>query len=239
MGGYRSSMDYSQRLKETEVAFEAYLRWKEQSDFDNILKRKQINGVDILKYIDGSYIFGQNMYGHPILYDEGFKFHKTSDLSIHKNCGELGCDMVLAFVMRTLHEMKMATNKYYHQIETIGIFRHCIVFDLKNFNSKKVIKDRKIHEYYTKRGSLIAPDVVHKVYIINAPALFQKIWKILKRFLNPNTIRKTVILGNDYLDEMTKEIDINMIPTKFGGKATWVPNICGIPKGYPIQICNT
>ena len=101
---------------------------------------------------------------------------------------------------------------------------------------QKVLKDRKIQEYYTKRGSLVAPEMVHKVYVINAPWVFQNVWKILKAFLHPNTIEKTKIVGKDYMDELLKEIDINMIPPIFGGRGKW--KICEgyIPSDYPIQL---
>ena len=54
--------------------------------------------------------------------------------------------------------------------------------------------------------------------------------------MHPNTIQKTHILGKNYLNELLKEIDINMIPPKYGGKGQWKINYGGIPYNYPIQI---
>lgn len=265
--GYRhiakTPNEYDKRLEETENNFKIYLKWQKTSNFDNILHQKQINNLDVSKYMEGSYIYGQDKFGHPLLWDTGNKLQKNSDLTIHKECGEDGMDQVLSYILKLLHEVKIATNKHYglpqgivHSVNDnddnkisdelkenesngtrdIGIYRHCMIFDLSGFNAKKVLKDRKIHEYYTKRGSLIAPEMVHKVYVINAPWVFQNIWKILKAFLHPNTIAKTCIIGKDYMDELLKDIDINMIPPQFGGKGKWT--ICQgyIPSDYPIQL---
>ena len=256
--GYRhiakTPNEYENRLKETESCFIEYLKWQKTSNFDNILNQKQINNLDVLKYMEGSYIYGQDKFGHPLLWDTGNKMQKTSDLSIHKECGEDGMDQVLSYILKLLHQIKDATNKHYglpqgiihcnddnkeNQLNgsrDIGIYRHCMIFDLNGFNAKKVLKDRKIHEYYTKRGSLLAPEMVHKVYVINAPWVFQNIWKILKAFLHPNTIKKTCIVGKDYMDELLKEIDINMIPPQFGGKGKWKISQGYIPSNYPIQL---
>eukprot|EP01084_Bolivina_argentea_P312266 540607_1 len=247
--GYRhiakSPNDYNKRLKETDNTFIEYLKFRKQTNMDNVLNIKHINNININEYLLGSYIYGQDKYGHPLFWDEGLKLQKTSDLTIHTNCGENGMDIVMAYVIKLVAEMKYATNKYYNlptkiinnnNGRNIGIYRHCAIFDLSDFNAKKVLKDRKLHEYYTKKVSLIAPEMVHKVYVINAPWVFQKIWKILKAFLHPNTIEKTQILGKDYMNEMLKEIDINMIPVKFGGKGKWKPNVGGVPIEYPIQL---
>ena len=85
---------------------------------------------------------------------------------------------------------------------------------------------------------MLAPEIVYKVYIINAPWVFTTIWKIMSSFLHENTVKKTKILGTDYLNELLKEIDINMIPKKYGGKGKWQINYGSIPKDYPIQINN-
>ena len=93
-----------------------------------------------------------------------------------------------------------------------------------------------MHQYYAEIGSLVQPEVVHKLYIINASLVFTGVWKIVKTFLHPNTVAKTKILGKDYLETLLEEIDINMIPKQYGGKGKWEPRIGNIPAKYPIQL---
>eukprot|EP01084_Bolivina_argentea_P149304 260829_1 len=284
MSGYRHIDDYDTRLAQTDELFSEYLLWRKSSDFENILNTKEIHNVPINEYINGCYIYGQDIYGHPIFFDEGLKYHKDSDLTIYKDCGEEGTDKVLGYLLQLLQKMKQATNKYYEletklyfgsenntensnknenenenddkndtenaiedeneneneskQIETgkVGIIRHVVVFDLSHFSSWRVITDMKVHEYYMRRFSTLFPEMIHKAYVINTPWVFKQIWKIVKGFLHPNTVEKTVILGSDYKKTLFEEIHPDFIPKKYGGNGQWEIVDGSIPKDYPIQL---
>mmetsp|Transcript_13615 Transcript_13615/g.21398 ORF Transcript_13615/g.21398 Transcript_13615/m.21398 type:complete len:425 (-) Transcript_13615:147-1421(-) len=275
--GYRhvakTAQDFNKRAAETEKLFKEYLVFHKRTNFDRLLATSpvfKINNVEIKQYVAGMYVYGADKFGHPLLWDEGAKYRKDADLSLHRHCGQVEMDTVLSYIIRLLHELKIATNQHYgfpvgikciadhvhtntdedsktkdvaansnkggDEFRQIGVYRHCIIFDMKGFSSKRVLKDIKIHEYYTKRGSFIAPDIVHRVYVINAPVVFLSVWKMLKGFLHPNTVEKTLILGKDYLPQLLKEIDIHMIPPRFGGKGQWQVNDGDIPPDYPIQL---
>eukprot|EP01084_Bolivina_argentea_P312262 540600_1 len=238
--GYRHYDDYNKRLRETDKLFKGYLKWHEKSNFDNILKIKCINNIEIKHYLHGSYIYGNDKYGHPLFWDDGLKTLSNADNSIHKNCGEKGMDNVTCYFARIMHEFKVATTKYYKlnnlKNRNIGLYQHTIILNMNNFSFKRALSDRKIHEFYAQRFSELAPEMLHRMYVINAPFIFQAAWKIISAFLHPNTVKKTKILGNDYIHELSKEIDINMIPKKFGGKGKWKIRYGKEPIGYPIQI---
>eukprot|EP01084_Bolivina_argentea_P312264 540604_1 len=249
--GYRYISELDKRLTETVQLFENFIKFHKQYDFDNIFNTTHINNVPISEYLHGSYIYGQDKFGHPLFFDEGLKYESTADVTIHKNCGEKGMDQVMCYLSRLCYEIKLNTSRYYNLLSNnkddneakndsskskFGVYKHCLILDMKNFSVTRTLKDRWIHEYYARQFTALCPEMLHKMYVINAPWVFQSVWKIVTTFLHPNTVAKTKILGYDYLDELLKEIDIHMIPKKFGGKGKWEVVYGSVPKDYPIQL---
>jgi len=68
------------------------------------------------------------------------------------------------------------------------------------------------------------PETLRKVFICNTPAAFNAIWKIVKPWLDPNTLAKIEILGYDYRDRLLEFISKENLPEEFGG-------ICRCPGG--------
>lgn len=61
------------------------------------------------------------------------------------------------------------------------------------------------------------PERLKKLYFINAPFYFTAIWSVVWPFLNPATVSKVVILGQDYLPSLLEVIDNEFIPSEYGG----------------------
>jgi hypothetical protein len=54
---------------------------------------------------------------------------------------------------------------------------------------------------------------------LNAPSYYNKIWGIIKRFIDPVTAEKLVIVSpTEVLDKLTEDIDLKNIPRVFGGE---------------------
>ena len=71
------------------------------------------------------------------------------------------------------------------------------------------------------------PEGARKIFIINVSWLFYAVWKIFKRFLPASTVAKVCLFkkGADHMTELQKYIDINEIPTDYGGS-------CPVPWPY-------
>ena len=222
---YIGNENYNQRLQETERWFSKYLEWHKNSDYDNITDKLTAKDVSILA--PSTFVYGHDKYGHPILYDDGSRYRKGGDLSIfkHKQSGDADyetMDQFICFCLRKVRDMKQRNNKKYKlDKHKIGIYQHCAIIDLNGFSVTQFLYDRKINEYMTRRGAELSPELLHKMYIINVPWMFVKVWNIFKNFLHPVTVQKTMILGSDYIDELSKDIDIHMIPKIYGGKGKW------------------
>merc|ERR1712154_393541 len=106
------------------------------------------------------------------------------------------------------------------------------------FNSKKFIKERKFHEHNTKEVSDLFPESLHRLYVINTPAAFRGAWKVIKTFLDPVSAEKTKILGKDFIAEMIRDINLDMIPHKFGGIGPWDIRYGNTPEHYALLSTN-
>lgn len=74
------------------------------------------------------------------------------------------------------------------------------------------------------------PETLRRLYLVNTPALFTMMWKIITPMLDASTLKKvdylleiflicqTQILGSNFLDIVTQDIDIEVIPSNLGGK---------------------
>lgn len=77
------------------------------------------------------------------------------------------------------------------------------------------------------------PEVVDKIYILNAPSYFSKIWAFIKSWIDPNTAKKLVVVNpEDALTTLLETIDMEYIPERYGGKSTvkegMIPTVDGL-----------
>jgi hypothetical protein len=92
--------------------------------------------------------------------------------------------------------------------------------DLKNFTLGGVL-DSNFKDAQQKAYELFEqnyPEIVNKTYIINAPTIFQLVWKACSWFLSKKAVSKIRFLGGDYLEVLDKEIGLENLPTSIGGK---------------------
>ena len=75
-------------------------------------------------------------------------------------------------------------------------------------------------EAFSKATSMMGdnyPEILLKVHVINAPWIFGGIWNIAQVFLAPKTVAKVRVIGSDYLEKLTSDIDSSSIPQFLGG----------------------
>jgi len=75
------------------------------------------------------------------------------------------------------------------------------------------------------------PETLRRVFLINSPSIFTMGWKVAKKFLDPETIKKIVILGSDYKTELQKEIPPESIPRAYGGQLDFLVSGGGSIRG--------
>ena len=66
-------------------------------------------------------------------------------------------------------------------------------------------------------GQNYYPEMLGKMYIINAPMLFTAVWTVIKGWLDENTVKKISILGSSYKKQILEYVDAENIPDFLGG----------------------
>jgi len=95
------------------------------------------------------------------------------------------------------------------------------IIDLKGFSI--TMFDSKTRLYLStiiKLSSDNYPEMLGKMYVINAPWVFTQVWKFVSSRLDERQRNKINILGgpDKYLPELLKEVDVETLPVALGGK---------------------
>ena len=234
---------YDERLKLTTSRFEQYLQHRDQYNFDEMLSSPELNTDKDLKIyqenteIFALYYYGIDHMGHPCLWDNGTEFghgDKIQKLFVvnDNNSFERASKW-------RLRAKKMESNLFLrlskqYQCE---ISQSVVIMDLSKASVSDFYTNRAFYQWNLRSASELFPETVYKIFIVNAPWAFQMIWKMCVAFLDDITVEKTKILGSDYLKELVKYIDIEMIPKEFGGKGVFgEPRPGNVPKDFPLQM---
>lgn len=94
--------------------------------------------------------------------------------------------------------------------------------DLDGLNFSTIMSKKDEINELAKLSSEIStnyyPEIGHKVIIVNAPFVFNMLWKIGKSFLNEKTVKRVAVYGSGYKKDLLKIVDEEQLPTFLGGK---------------------
>ncbi|KAF9115380.1 cytosolic factor, phosphatidylinositol/phosphatidylcholine transfer protein [Mortierella sp. AM989] len=134
---------------------------------------------------------------------------------------------VLSYEKLITDRMPACSRKAGHHIEQC-----CTILDLKGVSLRQFANAFG----FIKRTSAIAqnyyPEMMGKMYVINAPMMFTSVWGMVKPLLDEVTVKKIVILGSNYQSTLLADIDAENLPTAIGGKCECSQD-GGCQKGEP------
>lgn len=61
------------------------------------------------------------------------------------------------------------------------------------------------------------PELVSKIFVVNAPWIAPTVYEAIKRFLDESLKSKFVVLGSNFKEELLKHIDADQLPEEYGG----------------------
>lgn len=89
--------------------------------------------------------------------------------------------------------------------------------------SMSTLLDSKMHEFLGSTLTLDQdnyPEILYRMYIVNAPGMFSMAWSVISRFLDANTRAKISIESSAATEELLRYIDGDMLPDFLGGSAS-------------------
>jgi len=116
--------------------------------------------------------------------------------------------------------------------ESDKVIRTCKIMDLSGLGRQHL--NRKGMAWFQRIIQVSQdnyPEMLGSLYVINTPWVFEICWKMVKPWLNENTLSKIQILGSNYQDTLRKVIDPTDLPKLFGGECT-----CESKGGCVLQI---
>jgi len=93
----------------------------------------------------------------------------------------------------------------------------CTIMNLYNVSLTSFYKVKDYVMAAASIGQNRYPETMGKFYIINAPWAFSAVWSVIKPWLDEVTVKKIVILGANYQEELIKQIGKENLPKELGG----------------------
>ncbi|KAK2768506.1 hypothetical protein FQN54_000361 [Arachnomyces sp. PD_36] len=105
---------------------------------------------------------------------------------------------------------------------TVPITRSLYLIDLATFTMKQ---GWDVKNWTSDIGQLLMtgyPEIIDRILVLNAPSYFAMMWGIMRKWLDPGTADKLAVLtAGEMLPTLEKYIDMESIPSRFGGKFDW------------------
>ncbi|KAJ3234969.1 cytosolic factor, phosphatidylinositol/phosphatidylcholine transfer protein [Chytriomyces hyalinus] len=185
--------------------------------------RKEFGADDILETFEfPEYL--QAMKFYPRFY------HQTDKIGRPVYIESLGA-LDLQKLMASTTEERMQRN-HVHEYERLIRYRlaACAIKAGRHLEQSLVILDLKgialstfssvygIVKSVTAIAQDYYPEMLGKMFVINAPMLFTGVWSLVKPLLDEATVNKINILGSNYSDKLLECVDADKLPAFFGGK---------------------
>jgi len=203
--------------------YQKHLAWRQQFGTDSILRTLQFPEKAKVQELHQAGFFNTTRDGHPVYIE------RLGNLDLKKLFTITTKERMLKYHVYLYEDMlknKLAACSAMKKSRVCQIFS---ILDLKGIGMGTLM-DSGIQKFLGDTLSLDQdnyPEVLYRMYIINAPGMFSMAWNVISRFLDPNTRAKISIMSGNFLDELTKHVDVDKLPDFVGGKASsasW-PNV--------------
>jgi len=173
-------------------------------------------------------IFETDEFGHPIWYMDLARYQRLKGKSEQSDLETYFC--------RTLLHIRDVEIHIADKLQRPGsIWTHVAVFNFKGITIWDVKALRSIIVMLLNISNTMFGNMTYKVYFINCGRSFRMISSIFKPFISKETLDNTIIVGSEYLEQLSSLIPLEKIPSTLGGtsKHSWVDGGIVLPHmGY-------
>lgn len=202
--------DYEKILK----MFDEFLKWRLENKVDDIVRYDFPKIPQIWQYYPHGY-FGVDKKGRPV-YIERYGNLKIKEMFTIMSKEEF-INYYIQGYERVVHVVYPECSRAVGKV----VERSISILDIKGFGVTQALSGD--NQAFLKIAIKIAqdcyPEMMAKMFIVNAGMLFKGLWNMVKPFLDKRTTEKISILGEHYKKELNEWIDDDQLPDFLGGKS--------------------
>lgn len=193
--------------------------WRKEFGTNTILDDFHYNEKKKVAQYYPQYYHKTDKDGRPIYIEElgSVKIDKMYEITNQKRMLQ---NLVWEYEAFIRYRLPACSRRQGHLVET-----SCTILDLKGISLSAAYQVYSYVKEASAIGQNYYPERMGKFYVINAPFGFSTIFSMFKKFLDPVTVNKIFILGSSYQSSLLKQIPIENLPVKFGGKSESVGGV--------------
>lgn len=199
-------------LAKTLTMWNNFIKWRKENNVDEIDKFV-FSEIDEVKQFYPHGYFKTDKEGRPIYIE------RIGNLQLQQLFKVTTQERLIKYYIqsyeRLVHEILPACSKAAGR----RVDQSFTILDLKGGSMKMM--SGQVYDFVklaSNIGQDYYPEILGKMYIVNAPMLFSGIWAIIKPWIDEKTRNKIKILGSSFQKELLEHIDAENLPDFLGGK---------------------
>lgn len=197
----------AQGMDHAEEHFRKMMAWRKRNRIDNFLKDYKPHPL-MMDYSPMALLKDYDHQGDPIYVERGGKVPMQALLA---HFGRPEC-LKHAIWMREVQSSGAWMDEYErrqgHAVKDITV-----IYDLEGLNYTHL--DPNVLSFFKRVNDLTEenyPGPVKRVIFIRAPLIFRSVWAVAKHFFSEEERSKMIFSDSDYLGELSKWMDIDVLP---------------------------
>jgi len=201
-------------MNKTLTMWNTFMKWRKDNKVDEIESYVFSELPDVKKFYPHGY-FKTDKEGRPIYIERigALKIKELFKVTTEERLIRYYMQSYENLIKEIFPACSRAAGKRIEQCVTI--------LDLKG-GSTSILSSQVYN--FIKLASSIAqdnyPEILGRMFIVNAPMLFSGIWAMIKPWLDEKTRNKITIIGSKYEPQLLELIPIENLPDFLGGKST-------------------
>lgn len=200
-------------MKKVDMMLDKFFKWRDQKDMKRIANRDFRDFTHLMQnHESGRY--GVDVEGRPIIIERVGLSNSKEIMNVNDPITIE--DYFIQMYERSLFiEFPIASQFCNKRVE-----QTFLIVDLKNVNIGKIFdnKFKEFLKFIAVMSQDYYPEMLGKMFIVNAPFLFKGVWSVVKLWLDKKTKSKIEMHSDVPIKRIQEFLNIDNIPTFLGGK---------------------
>eukprot|EP00357_Protocruzia_adherens_P033659 CAMPEP_0115035046 /NCGR_PEP_ID=MMETSP0216-20121206/41144_1 /TAXON_ID=223996 /ORGANISM="Protocruzia adherens, Strain Boccale" /LENGTH=317 /DNA_ID=CAMNT_0002414309 /DNA_START=167 /DNA_END=1120 /DNA_ORIENTATION=- len=198
-------------MKKTLEMWRNFINWRKEFGVDDIAENFDFHEKDAVKENYPHGYHKTDKLGRPIYIE------RLGSMNIKKVFEITTKERMLKYYVREYE--RVLTHKFQHNT-TVKITKKAIQNPRLSSDCSSTSATNSVKNFIQQATSIAQdyyPEMLGRMYIVNAPMLFTGVWAIVKVWVDPKTRAKITILGGKYQNQLLEHVEAENLPTWLGG----------------------